>query len=229
MSSMILQLSNDSTSFLESISFRVRRLTAETRRINQTRKKNSLPAEDISKLSTLQSNIEDTHRRIIELIRDKQRIVKDAKSIESCNAASHEYIECKNQCGQMLDDVQDYLDEIVEELKMQSITDVAELNQAKNRAISDCDAKSGTLLSRINKMTEVAYDALESLSFDGATDDIPRHRIEQYTSYASEVMNMLTEVKAHIDRSATKAQIQEYISAFECSLDAIEKRLNQEG
>lgn len=224
--SMIIQYDSDSKSFLDSVSTRAKNLTAVTRRINHARRKNKLPQEDIIKLDSLQSSIEKKHKEIIHLIDEKIGIIKEAKSIEQCLSVSADYIVCKNKCGQMLEDIQDYLDEIVDELKVESISCVAELSQAKKEAIIDCDAQSDTLLVRINTLIQIAYDASDNLSFGESNDDIPRQRIGQYTSFASDVRKLLSTAKANIDGCTTKTQITKYLSSFTDSLASIEKKID---
>lgn len=224
--SMIIQYDSDSKSFLDSVSTRVKNLTAVTRRINHARKRSILPKEDITKLDALQFSIEEIHKEIVHLVDEKINIIKEAKSIEQCATVATDYIVCKNKCGQMLDDVQDYLDEIVEELKVEAISCAAELNQAKNEAIIDCDAKSNTLLIRINNLIQIAYDTSDNLSFSGTNDDIPRQRIDQYTSYTSDVRKLLSAAKANIDGCTTKVQIAKHLFSFTESLTSIEKKLD---
>ena len=223
--SMISQYDNDSRSFLDTVSARVKNLTAITRRINSSRKKGVLAKEDVDKLNILQSSIEETHRNIIDLINENLIKIREVKSIEQCLSISLVYKSCKNECGQMLDDIQDYIDDIVEELKVESISRNVELNRIKKEAVIDCDAKSETLLIRINELIQNAYTVSAILSFD-SDDDIPRQRIEQYTSYVSDVQKLLSITKSNIEGCVSKIQIEEFQSSFVASLTRIEEELS---
>ncbi len=125
----------------------------------------------------------------------------------------------------MLDDIQDYLDDIVEELKVDSITHTIELNQAKNEAIIDSDAEGNTLLLRINSLIQIAFDTSDDLSFR-SNNDIPRQKVEQYTSYVGDVQKLLSSVKAKISQCTTKAQITNCRVEFKRNLNRIEKKLD---
>lgn len=228
--STIVQYENDKKSFLDSVSARVKDLTAVTRKILNSRRKNILQAEDIEKLGTLQSSIAETNRKIICNVDEKLKIIQEAKSIEQCSVASDDYVSCKNVCKQMLDDIQDYLDEISEELKVDSIIHTIELNQARNEAIIDSDAEGSTLLLRINSLIQIAFDTSDDLSFRG-NNDIPRKMVEKYTSYVGDVQKLLSSVKAKISQCTTKEQIENCRVEFTRNLNRIEKKLdsNEEG
>lgn len=224
--STIVQYENDKKSFLESVGARVKDLTAVARKILNSRKKSILQAEDIEKLGTLQSFIAETKRKIIDIVDEKLKIIQEAKSIEQCTTACDDYMSCKNVCRQMLDDIQDYLDDIVEELKVESITHTIELNQARNEAIIECDAEGNTLLLRINNLIQIAFDTSDNLSFR-SNNDIPRQKVEQYTSYVGDVQKLLSSVKAKISQCITKAQIADCCAEFTANLHKIEKRLDR--
>ena len=228
--STIVQYENDKKSFLDSVGARVKDLTAVTRKILNSRKKNVLQTEDIEKLDALQSSIAETNRKIIGIVDEKLKIIQEAKSMEQCSAASDDYVSCKNVCRQLLDDIQDYLDDIVEELKVDSITHSIELNQAKNEAIIDSDAEGNTLLLRINSLIQIAFDTSDDLSFR-SNNDILRQKVEQYTSYVGDVQKLLSSVKAKISQCTTKAQITNCRVEFKRNLNRIEKKLdrNEEG
>lgn len=223
--STIVQYENDKKSFLDSVNARVKDLTAVTRKILNSRKKNILQAEDIERLGTLQSSIAETNRKIIGNVDEKLKVIQEAKSMEQCSAASDDYVSCKNVCKQMLDDIQDYLDDIVEELKVDSITHAIELNQAKNEAIIDSDAEGNTLLLRINSLIQIAFDTSDDLSFRD-NNDIPRQKVEQYTSYVGDVQKLLSSVKTKISQCTNKAQITNCRVEFTRNLNRIEKKLD---
>lgn len=223
--STIVQYENDKKSFLDSVSARIKDLTAVTRKILNSRKKNVLQAEDIEKLDTLQSSIAETNRKIIDMVDEKLKIIQEAKSMEQCSAASDDYVSCKNLCRQMLDDIQDYLDDIVEELRVDSITHSIELNQAKNEAIIDSDADGDTLLLRIKSLIQIAFDTADDLSFK-SNNDIMQQKVEQYTSYVGDVQKLLSSVKAKISQCTTKAQIANCRIEFKRNLNRIEKKLD---
>lgn len=223
--STVVQYENDKKSFLDSIGARVKDLTAVTRKILNSRKKSVLQQEDIEKLSTLQLSIMETNRKIVCDIDERLKVIQAAKSIEQCSSASIDYITCKNECRQMLDDIQDYLDDIVDELRVDSISRVAELNQAKNEAIIDSDAECNTLLLRINNLIQIAFDTSDDLSFRD-NNDIPRQKVDQYTSYVGDIQKLLATVKTKIGECTTKAQITNCRSSFTKSLNKIEKKLD---
>lgn len=224
--SAVTQYENEIKSLLDSVRARVKNFTAVTRRILNSRKKNVLPQEDIDKLDKLQSFIAETSEKITSAIDRELKKIQEAKSIEQCTLAFNDYVVCKNECIQMLDDIQDYLDDIVDELKVDSISRTAELNQAKNEAIIDSDAESKTLLLRINNLIQVAFDTSDVLSFKGNHKDIPRQKIDQYTSYVSDVYKLLASVKTKIEGCSTKAQVAYCRSSFIEGLKNIEKKLD---
>ncbi len=87
------------------------------------------------------------------------------------------------------------------------------------------NAKPG-LFDTLSNLIQIAYDASDNLSFSGTNDDIPRQRIEQYTSYASDVRKLLSTTKANIDGCTEKVQIANHLSSFTKSLTSIEKKLD---
>ena len=125
----------------------------------------------------------------------------------------------------MLDDIQDYLDDIVEELKVDSITHTIELNQARSEAIIESDAEGNTLLLRINNLIQIAFDTSDNLSFR-SNNDIPRKKIEQYTSYVGDVQKLLSSLKAKISQCTSKSQIANCRVEFTRNLKRIEKNLD---
>ena len=226
--STIAQYENDKKSFLESVGARVKDLTAVTRKILNSRKRSKLQTEDIEKLDSLQSTIDKTKRKIISIIDENLKSIQEAKSIEQCSVASDDYVSCKNVCRQMLDDIQDYLDDIVEELKVDSITHTIELNQARSEAIIESDAEGNTLLLRINNLIQIAFDTSDNLSFR-RNNDIPRQKIEQYTSYVGDIQKLLSSLKSKISQCTSKAQITNCRVEFTRNLKRIEKNLDSNG
>ena len=57
-------------------------------------------------------------------------------------------------------------------------------------------------------------------------NDIPRQKVEQYTSYVGDVQKLLVSVKAKISECTTKAQITNCRTEFTRNLNKIEKKLD---
>lgn len=159
-------------------------------------------------------------------MKEKLTSIQQAKSIDQCLLASHEFAICKNKCTQLTDDIQNYLDDIVDELKVNNISIAAALSQTKKEAIIDCDAESNTLILRLNGLIQVAFDASFELSFDGIDDDIPRQKADLYTSYSSDVQKLLASAKSKISECTSEAQIKSCRSSFKHELHKIEEMLD---
>ena len=224
--SMIAQYENDNKSFLDSVSVRIKELTAITRKILNSRRKDTLSQEDIERLGGLEYDISETNIKITCNMKEKLTSIQQAKSIDQCLLASHEFAICKNKCTQLIDDIQNYLDDIVDELKVNNISIAAALSQTKKEAIIDCDAESNTLILRLNGLIQVAFDASFELSFDGIDDDIPRQKADLYTSYSSDVQKLLASAKSKISECTSEAQIKSCRSSFKHELHKIEEMLD---
>ena len=79
------------------------------------------------------------------------------------------------------------------------------MNQARSEAIIESDAEGNTLLLRINNLIQIAFDTSDNLSFR-SNNDIPRKKIEQYTSYVGDVQKLLSSLKAKISQCTSKSQ-----------------------
>ena len=230
LTTIIKQYESDAKSYLEGVQIKLDNLSEVGHRILRSHNCRSLiKPDDIEKLKRIDNDFKSLYEEIERAVMQEYEQIESSKSVEQCSDSCVKYRKRKRECEKKIGDMVIFIDEMVDVLKTESVSRMAELGREKNDAIKILEAEAETFHIRLQVLIQTVYDITDHLPHKKTKSDTFEKRLNKYTLCNSEMMKLLETTRGQISKCTMKEQIDESISAFREKLKDIEMEIDFSG